>query len=87
MKYTAEDYLNGPWFDGDESEISCKTTKFVKVRKEHLCWISQWRGAAEPHNVKKGTHAYYEKALVDGEFASFYMCTDCMDVWLDEWLT
>lgn len=82
MKYKPEDYLNENWFEGDESEISCQTIKFVKVRKEHQCWLSL--GKNTPHNVKKGDHAYYEKALVDGEFVSYYMCTDCMDNWLDE---
>lgn len=84
MKYTIDDYLTEPWFQGDEANISCQTIKFVKVRKEHQCWLSLGKGNEEPHNVKKGNHAYYEKALVDGEFVSYYMCTDCMDECLDE---
>lgn len=86
MKYTEEDYLNEPWFEGEESEVACQTIKFVKVRKEHQCWLSlgNERHGVEPHNVKKGNYAYYEKALVDGEWGSYYMCTDCMDKWLDE---
>jgi hypothetical protein len=86
LKYTEEDYLNEPWFQGDESDIRCQTIKFVKVRKEHQCQLSLGLGiyGDEPHNVKKGSYAYYEKALVDGQFASYYMCTDCMDKWLDE---
>lgn len=83
MKYKPEDYLNEPWFQGDESDVRCQTIKFVKVRKEHQCWLSLGMNQ-EPHNVKKGNYAYYEKALVDGEFGSYYMCTDCMDKWLDE---
>jgi hypothetical protein len=83
MKYKPEDYLSEPWFEGDEGEIACQTIKFVKVRKEHQCWLSLGKKTPE-HSVQKGAHAYYEKALVDGEFVSYYMCTDCMDAWLDE---
>lgn len=83
MKYTEEDYLNEPWFEGDESEVTLQTKKFVKVRKEHPCLLATWRHLPQ-HNVQKGSYAYYEKALVDGEFCSFYMCTDCMDAFLDE---
>lgn len=84
MKYTKEEYLDEPWFQGDESDIRCQTIKFVKVRKEHQCFLSLGRRDVEPHNVKIGNNAYYEKALIDGQFASYYMCTDCMDAWLDE---
>ena len=84
MKYTAEDYLSEPWFQGDESEIRCQTIKFIKVRKDHQCFLSLGKSGKEPHEVKKGNYAYYEKALVDGEFFSYYLCTDCMDNWLDE---
>lgn len=86
MKYTEEDYLYEPWFQGDEADVRCQTIKFVKVRKEHQCQLSLGQGiyGDGEHAVKKGNFAYYEKALVDGEWASYYMCTDCMDKWLDE---
>lgn len=84
MKYTEEDYLNESWFEGDDSQVACRTIKFVKVRKEHQCFLSMGMWGDSPHNVKKGNYAYYEKALVDGEWGSYYMCTDCMDNWLDK---
>lgn len=85
MKYTKEVYLNEPWFKGEESDICCQTIKFVKARKEHQCFLSLGGFyGIEPHNVKKGSYAYYEKALVDGNWGSFYMCTDCMDKYIDE---
>lgn len=85
MKFRDEDYLSEDWFQGDESEISCRTTKMVKVRKEHQCWLSLAPGNIE-HKIKVGDRAYFEKALIDGDtWGKFYMCTECMDQLLTEY--
>jgi hypothetical protein len=85
MNFTHEDYLNEDWFDGEESDISCRTQKIVKVRKEHECWLSLCPGNT-PHKIAIGTEAYYEKALIDRSFwGKFYMCKDCMDKQLTEY--
>lgn len=84
MKYTKEEYLSWDYFEGDQSDVLLKTTKFVKVRKDHLCLMAGWGNGEPDHTTKKGQYAYYEKALVDGEFVSYYICTDCLDKCIDD---
>jgi len=84
MKYSKEDYLEYDYFFGDEADVSCRTRKFVKVRKDHPCHGGDCPGN-ESHFVKKGNFALYEKALIDRDFwGSYYFCTDCMDKELDD---
>lgn len=82
MKYTDETYLRYDPFEGDRDvKVTARTVKIVTTRKSQRC--------ANPddgklHDILPGTRARYEHALVDGEWGSYYTCTDCMDRWLSE---
>lgn len=85
MKYDADEYLQWDPFEGDESEVACKTVKLVKVRKEHPCFIGANPSGGDQHVIKIGELARAEKALIDGSFWSrSYVCIPCMDKWIDE---
>jgi hypothetical protein len=80
---TDQDYLRFDPFEGDRDvDIKCHTTKMVTVRKPHVCHMSL-APHEKKHNVEVGERARYEHALVEGEWGSFYVCTKCMDKWLD----
>lgn len=63
----------------DSPDIRCHEIKIVKTRKEHKCFF------ADPHDIPVGQLVRYEKALVDGEWGSVYVCLPCMDKYFDEW--
>lgn len=84
-KYSDNDYVSYDPFDGDRDvDVRCRSVKIVAVRKEHVCHSSLID--KKPHNVKIGERARVEKALVEGEWGSYYVCIPCMDRWLDEML-
>ncbi len=80
MKYTAEDYnLNDTGFFGfDDTEIENYKEKLVKCRKPHKCM-----GGCEKE-IPIGTYAVRETGFMEGQPMSSYICTDCIDKWLDE---
>lgn len=83
MKYSPETYINFDFFTGEEAELTLRTVKLVKVRKEHLCFLSALYGEKD-HKINKGEIARYEKALVDSDyFGSYYMCLNCCDEEID----
>lgn len=85
MKYQPDMYLTWDPFEGDmDVDIRCRTVKLVRVRKEHVCHMSQ--GGPEPmHNIQPGEMARHESAFVDGShWGSYYCCIPCMDAWFDE---
>jgi hypothetical protein len=76
-------YLQYDPFAGDESDIKCQSVKIVTVRKDRQCWMGL--GPDEtPHGIPKGQRARFEKAIVDGEWCSYYVCLPCIDKWLME---
>lgn len=80
---TDADYLRfDPFGDDRDVKIECRTVKMVTTKKPHKC--------ADPntgtlHDIPAGTRARYEHALVDGEWGSYYCCTTCIDLWLNNW--
>lgn len=79
MKYKPEDYsLQDTMFYGfDETEIDCYKEKLVKCRKPHTCSNCE-------KEIKIGEYAVRESGFIDSEPVSNYVCTDCIDEWLDE---
>lgn len=80
--YTDADYLRWDPFDGAnrDVDIRARTVKIVTTRSPHRC-VGQ-DGAAQSHDMQKGTRARVERAIVDGEWGSYYMCIGCMAEWL-----
>lgn len=54
--------------------------KVVKTRKRHQCTSP----VKKNHRMPKGTHARYEKAIVDESWGSYYVCVECMDEYIKE---
>lgn len=69
-------------FDGADRDVNikCRTVKIVTTRKAQKCM--GWDGADTQHDMPAGTRARYERAIVDGEWGSFYICLGCMETWL-----
>ncbi|ACC71076.1 hypothetical protein PPMP20_04365 [Paraburkholderia phymatum] len=85
MKHQESDYIHfDPW-EGDESDIRCRTVKLVKVRKQHACFMGAHPNHGDQHIIERGAVARVETALIDGDFwGRSYVCIPCMDKWLDE---
>lgn len=80
MKYKEQLYLDYDYFDGDMiTNITLHKKSLVKTRKHHKCSMSD-----HIHNIEVGTMAVRETAVIDGEFLSSYLCTDCIDAWFEE---
>lgn len=79
---TDEDYLRYDPFEGDRDvDIRAKTVSLVTTRKPQKC--HGYDGFTTMHDIPAGTRARFEKAIVDGDWGSCYVCTECMDKWLD----
>lgn len=77
MSHTDSEYINADPFFGDESELTLRTVKLVKARKEHACYGI---GGEQNHTIKPGERHRHERALVDGDFfGSYRICLPCMD--------
>ena len=82
MSRTDAEYLAYDPFDGDRDvDVRCSTVKIVKVRTRQWC---MGNGSTERHPIKLGARARNERAIFEGQWASYYVCLDCMDKWLDE---
>lgn len=80
MKYNDQQYITYDPFAGDrDTDVKCRTVKLVKVRKVRKCCEPR-----EPHDIKIGEHARCERAIVDGNWRSYYCCIPCMDKWFEE---
>lgn len=84
MAYTDADYLAWDPFSGADRDvkISARTVKVVTTRKPQHCVGDN--GAASAHDIPTGTRARVERALVDGTWGAYYICTACMDRWLKD---
>lgn len=81
--YTDADYLRWDPFDGERDvDIRARTVKVVTTKAPHLCYGED--GAASSHDMPAGTRARVERAIVDGEWGSYYICCACMDKWLKD---
>lgn len=80
--YTDEEYLSYNPFQGDESELSCRTVSMRKARNDHLCYSLDGK---QDHNILAGEKYRYERALVDRSFlGSYRICLKCMDRWIND---
>lgn len=77
MTYADPDYLDADFIGPCESEIRCRTTKMVKIRRDQICCC------VGVHVISAGSKVRAERALVDGQWGTFYSCLPCMDSWLD----
>ena len=85
MKFSTDIYLNNDPFCGPDrdAEIRCHTAKIVTVRKSHPCMLADLIGN-KVHDINSGEKARNDRAIVDGEWGSYYCCIPCMDKWLIE---
>lgn len=82
--HTDEDYLRFDPFEGDRDvDVRARSVKIVTVRKRQKCHGLDAR--SHGHTIESGERARYEKAVVDGEWGRYYVCTDCMDEWINRW--
>jgi hypothetical protein len=84
LKYPEHYYIDDDFFDDRDTEIRVRTKKIVKTRKEHHCALGRLLTGKEYHKIATGSLAVYEKAIVDGEWGSWYACIDCYNECLDE---
>jgi hypothetical protein len=85
LRYPEDDYLRYDPYEGDEAEIRCRTTKLVKVRKPHACFMGANPHGGDNHVIQPGELARFETALVDGDFwGKSYVCIGCVDKWLGD---
>lgn len=76
------DYLNADPFQGDESELTCRTVKLRTARKEHVCYSLT---GVQDHSIQPGERYREERALVDGSFWGKYrLCFRCLDSWIKD---
>lgn len=79
-QFTDDDYINYDPFDGDESDLQCRTVSIRKAKKEHTCYGLNGK---QDHKISAGERYRYERALVDGDFwGEFKMCLNCMDKYI-----
>lgn len=80
MGHTEAEYVNADPFEGDESELTCRTVSIRKARKDHLCYGLSGK---LDHGIQKGSLYRHEKARVDGSFWGEYrICLQCVDAFL-----
>lgn len=80
MKYSSDVYEYWNPFEGDmDTDVRCETRKIVNTRTPHECTLGE-----EFHEIKPGTMAMVDIAIVDGKWCSQYFCIDCVDKWLEE---
>ena len=82
MKYKPEYYsIEDTGFYGlADDGVENYKEKLVKCRKSHQC-----TGGCDKE-IPIGAYAIRETGFMDGKPVAAYICTDCMDKWLDELL-
>lgn len=80
-KYRDEDYLRTTWWVDRDVTIRAHTVKMVTTRKPHTC---AGNGTDEQHEIPAGSRALYERCLYDEEWGQCWLCTSCMDNWIDK---
>ena len=85
MRHKKRVYLENDPFCGSDRDVNvrCHTAKIVTVRKSHPCVLADLIGN-EFHSINPGEKARRDKAIVEGEWGSYYTCIPCMDKWLSE---
>lgn len=76
-----EQYLHADPFEGDDSELTCRTVDIRKARKNHICY---GLSGNKDHGIQAGDFYRYERAFVDGSFwGDFKICLGCMDQFIE----
>lgn len=84
LKFAEADYIRFDPCEGDEGEVSCRTVRMVRARKEHQCFLGAAPGA-DGHSIMPGDTYRSERALIDGDYwGNYAVCVPCMDNWLIE---
>lgn len=80
-KHSEQEYIDADPFFGDEAELTCRTVKLRKAKKEHQCFGLY---GDLGHSIRPGEVYRHERALVDGSFWGEYrMCLRCLDRFID----
>jgi hypothetical protein len=80
-RYADSDFITFNPFEGERDvRIRARTVKIVTTRKPQKCY----RPEGTLHDIPAGTRARHERAIVDGEWGSYYTCCDCMTRWMRE---
>lgn len=79
-RYPDSEYLATPWWEDRDVTIRAHKLRMVTTRAPHSC---PGNGESEEHEIPGGTRALYETCIYDGEWVQCWLCTDCMDAWLD----
>lgn len=72
-------YMAEPWFECRDEDIRCMTRSMVTTRKPRSCACN---GAGPAHEMPAGSRMLVERAIYEGAWASWALCTRCMDEWL-----
>lgn len=72
-------YLTQQWFEGRDEDIRMSRTRMLTTRKPRKCCGN---GVGEAHEMPKGSRMLVETALYERQWASWALCTNCMDSWL-----
>jgi hypothetical protein len=84
MTFSDTDFLRFDPFEGDrDTDVKMRRVSIVKARRPHVCWLSLGPNAPL-HHITPGSRARVESALVDGEWARYYVCLPCIEAWLVE---
>jgi hypothetical protein len=80
MKYPL--YIDSGYFSGDMDDEYIDEKEMVKCRESHIC---VGHGEKCKKNILPGDHAVCQKAILPGEGRkSCYICTACIEEWLEE---
>lgn len=75
-RFTDAEYLNVDLFQGNDSELTCRSVKLVVTRKAHACHAF---ADSAPCAIAPGSRARHERARIDGSFwGSYYACLPCL---------
>ena len=78
-KYSDAEYLKHSYFCDRDVRIRAQSKRMVTTRKVQLCPFCPGGGKEHP----PGTRMYCERAVVEDQWCSSYMCTGCMDDHID----
>lgn len=83
LLFDDESYLDYDFFaeDKDQEGIRNHSKKMIVTRSEQRCLSDGLDGM---HQIEAGTRARFDKAVIDGVWASFYTCVRCLDRMLTE---
>lgn len=85
LRFEDRDYIRFDPCEGDmDVQVSCRTVRLVRARKEHACFLGAAPGE-DGHRIQPGDTYRSERALVDGDYwGNYAVCVPCMDKWLAE---